>query len=116
MEGCTYTINVKISSKMWYNAFGSLDISVQIQYNPLNDNNMKIVELAKKAYLNQAKDAIVHNIINECFLNEEYSICNCGMPPLNDITTNKSTVYMCYHLNLDICKNNECIRKTIMQN
>ena len=111
MEMNTYTINVKISSKMWYDAFGSLDIGVQIQYNPLSDNNMKIVELAKNTYLNQTKNAIVHGVINDCLLNEEYSICNCGMPPLNDIITNKATVYMCCHLNLNICKNNECVRK-----
>jgi hypothetical protein len=104
-----YTINVKISSKRWYDIFGELELSVPISYIPNKDNDDKIIELTKKNYLNKTKNTELYNIIEKCFNEEKYSICNGSMPSLENIKTNKAIIYICCHKCM-CCGNEKCTK------
>lgn len=103
-----YTLNVKISSKRWYDIFGELEISMPIAYNPYKDSDEKIIELAKNGYLNKTKNTVMYDIIHNCFSNEKYTICGGSKPSLHDIKKNNSIIYMCYHPCL-CCNDNICL-------
>ena len=105
----SYKIKVLVSSNIWYETFGNLNISVEINYWPQCDTVNKIIKMAQHQFLNDTKGTIMYDLINHCFLiDDTYTICNGSMPSLEQLKTNKAIVYICKHDNICVCNNYKC--------